>query len=126
MPHLPPGDDAESRRRALGRDHALERVRRLTRWSVAGATAGLAVLVGLVAHDTTVHHAAGAVTPAGTATTSPPSSNGGASSSGGSGDVGGSSDNTPASSNQGGGGLSSPPSVPQPTPQAPRASTGLS
>ena len=46
-----PPSEASRRRQALGRDRAIGRVQRTTRWVVAGAVAGTGVLVGLAAHD---------------------------------------------------------------------------
>ncbi len=92
-----------------GRDAALLRVRRTTKWVVATAIAGVGVVIGLAAHDVPGR--------ASTATVATSTASAGSISSGSS-----------ASTGTGGsvGGLSAPTSPPTQSSQAPQASTGAS
>lgn len=47
--------DQVGRHQAQGRDRAIGRLRRLTRWVVAAATAGTGIGIGLAAYDTPGH-----------------------------------------------------------------------
>lgn len=112
------GQDAEMptahRHAPAARDGALERVRRLTWWLVAGAAVGSAALVGLAAHEFPGHTGTAATTSTGggaTTTTAPPSGD----------DAGEGASGLPASS---GGSATTP--APTPSTAPPSASTGAS
>src|SRR5271169_5950392 len=96
MPHANPDASYDT----IGRDSAIDRVRRTTHWVVALGVAGTGVLIGIAAHDAPAHAARAVAT---TPSVAPSGSGAGSASSGGG------SSGSPAFNSQGNGaGLTSP------------------